>query len=191
MKGRSTRLLKSAPDDMSTYRLPAYIVLEIPAPVGGMIQTIRDSLATPVARLPVEITVAGSSGVGPIPPGTDTRETEGMLKSVLAGLKPFQVRFQEIGCFPNTNIFYLSPQERRPFDDIHKALKESGIRFAPSPWPYNPHCTLRGGPMNGNVLAEDILSLSFPKEDFVIDTLSIYEFDSQTVKSQLAFQAKF
>lgn len=49
----------------------SYIVAEIPDPVRSQIQALRDSLNTLTARLPVEITLAGSSGVGPIPIGTD------------------------------------------------------------------------------------------------------------------------
>jgi 2'-5' RNA ligase len=175
---------------MNTYRLPAYIVLEIPPPVSGVIRAIRDSLAMPTLRLPVEITVAGSSGTGPIPAGTDKNETEASLKSVLAGLKPFRMRFEEIRRFPNTNTFYLAPENRQPFDHIHETLKASGIIFGPNPWPYNPHSTVRAGPMSGHASAEDILRLSFPKHDFVIDTLSIYEFDPLTVTGHLSFQTK-
>jgi 2'-5' RNA ligase len=178
---------------MTPYRLPAFIVLEIPPPVSGAIQSLRDSLATlaaPTVRLPVEITVAGSSGVGPIPPGTDRDKTEAALKSVLAGLKPFSVRFQEIRRFPNTNIFYLAPQERQPFDRIYEALAASGITFAPSRWPYNPHCTLRGGPMTDRDSAEAILTLPFPKQEFVIDTVSVYELDPATVTCHLSFQSR-
>jgi 2'-5' RNA ligase len=174
---------------MNAYRLPAYVVLEIPSPVGGAIQSIRDSLATSASRLPVEITVAGSSGTGPIPAGTDKSETENHLKSALISLKPFRMRFQEVRRFPNTNIFYLAPLERQPFDRVHETLKASGIAFGPSSWPYNPHCTLRGGPMNGHA-PEDVFNLSFPKEDLEIDTLSIYEFDSKTVTCHLSFQTK-
>lgn len=149
---------------------------------------MRDSLATPATRLPIEITVAGSSGIGPIPAGTDKNKTETALKSALPRLKPFWIRFHEIRRFPNTNIFYLAPENRQPFDHVHEILKASGIIFGPNPWPYNPHCTLRGGPMNDHASAEDIFKLSFPKQDFVIDTLSIYEFDSQTVTCHLSFQ---
>ena len=173
---------------MNTTRLPAFVVLEIPPPVCGVIQSIRDSLATPTARLPVEITVAGSSGIGPIPVGTDKHETEQALKAALVGLGPFRVRFQEVRRFPNTNIFYLAPQAREPFDRIHEKLKASGIPFGPNSWPYNPHCTLRGGPMTERASAEDIFSVSFPKQEFVIDTLSMYELDSRTVTGRLCFQ---
>jgi 2'-5' RNA ligase len=175
---------------MNAYRLPVYIVLEIPAPVREAIQSIRESLATPTARLPVEITVAGSSGIGPIPPGAHQDETEARLTSILEGLSPFRTRFQEIRRFPNTDIFYLAAEDRQPFDQIHEALKASGIPFAPSPWPYNPHCTLRGGPLADQASAEQILAISFPREEFVIDTLSLYELEPQTLTCHLSFQAK-
>jgi 2'-5' RNA ligase len=175
---------------MDAYRLPTFIVLEIPSPVSEAVQSIRNFLATPTSRLPVEITVAGSSGVGPILPGADKNKTEAVLKSALAGLKPFQVRFQEIRCFPNTNIFYLAPQERQPFDQIHEILKTSELTFAPNRWPYNPHCTLRNGPLADPASAEDVFQLSFPKQDFVIDTLSIYEFDPRAITCHLSFQTK-
>ncbi len=165
-------------ESVNRYQLPAFIVLEIPEPVRGVIQSIRERLATVTARLPVEITVAGSSGVGPIPVGTDKDDTENRLKNVLGKVKAFRVRFQEIRRFANTDIFYLAPEERQPFDHIHETLKGSGIAFGPNPWPYNPHCTLRGGPMNERASAEEIFELPFPKEEFGVDTVSIYELDA-------------
>jgi 2'-5' RNA ligase len=175
---------------MNIYRLPACVVLEIAPPVSEAIQSIRDSLDSLTSRLPVEITIAGSSGLGPIPIGTDKSKTENSLKTLLNGFEPFRVRFQEIRCFPNTDIFYLAPQERQPFDSIHQALKESEIPFSPSPWPYNPHCTLRASPKVDRISTEEIFRLPFPKEEFVIDTLSVYELNPQTLTCHLSFQAK-
>lgn len=175
---------------MKTYRLPAYIVLEIPSPVSDAVQSIRDSFATPTARLPVEITVAGSSGIGPIPAGSAKADTEKQIQSILSELGPFQAQFQEVRRFPNTNIFYLAPQVRQPFDRIHDLLKASGISFGTNPWPYNPHCTLRTGPMTNRFTEESIIGFPVPKQEFIIDTLSIYEFDSQAVTCHLAFQTK-
>jgi hypothetical protein len=164
--------------------------LELPSPVKEAIQLLRDSLLTLTSRLPVEITVAGSSGIGPIPIGTGKAETETSVKRVLSGFEPFRVRFQEILCFPNTSIYYLAPHNRDPFDRLHEAFKSSEISFGPSPWPYNPHCTLRDGPMTDRFSANDILNLSHPKQDFVIDTLSIYELNVQALTCHLSFQLK-
>src|SRR5438132_14152550 len=99
--------MRGRPPKMNAYRLPAYIVLEIPPPISGVIQSIRDSLRALTSHLPVEITMAGSSGTGPIPAGADKSETEECLTTVLAELEPFRVRFQEVRRFPNTDIFYL------------------------------------------------------------------------------------
>jgi 2'-5' RNA ligase len=183
------RLLPTAYCAM-TYRLPACIVLEIPSPVREAVKSIRVSLATIAARLPVEITVAGSSGVGPIPAGIGKKETEERVRALSREFEPFNARFQEIRRFPNTDIFYLAPEDRQPFDRIHKMLKTSGIPFGPNPWPYNPHCTLRAGPLTDPASADDIFKLPFPKHEFVIDTVSIYELDVQVLTCHLSFQTK-
>ena len=54
------------------FKHDSYIVLDIPSPVKEKIYEIRNyHKDTLRASLPVEITVAGSSGVGVIEPGQD------------------------------------------------------------------------------------------------------------------------
>src|SRR5882672_6394495 len=98
----------------------SYIVAEIPEPVRSQVQALRDSLNTLTARLPVEITLAGSSGVGPIPAGTDLPLIECHLDRTLSDIPPFRARFSAIRKFPNTSIFYLEPFDRLPFDHLHQ-----------------------------------------------------------------------
>jgi 2'-5' RNA ligase len=167
---------------------PAYIVVEIPEPVRSSIQALRDSLDTPTARLPVEITLNGSSGVGPIPAGTDLDLVGRHLDRVLADVSPFQVRFAAIRAFPNTAIFYLEPDDRSPFDGLHRKLADSGIPFTDIPWPYNPHCTLRvGSPLSAGAEAE-LRAQAFPNEEFLINTVSIYQLDAATKSCMLLWQ---
>ena len=144
----------------------SYIVAEIPDPVRSQIQALRDSLNTLTARLPIEITLAGSSGVGPIPIGTDLSLIERHLDRTLSSISPFCTRFSAIRTFPNTSIFYLEPFDRSPFDHIHQELRGSGIPFSEIRWPYNPHCTLRGGAPLSVEAASELLRRSFPKEEF-------------------------
>jgi hypothetical protein len=156
---------------------PSYIVAEIPEPVRSRIQTMRNSLNTLAAKLPVEITLAGSSGVGPIPAGTDISFIERQLDRVLLQRRAFSTRFSAIRSFPNTAIFYLEPYDRFPFDELHQLLRGSDIPFNGIQWPYNPHCTLRGGaPLTAEAVSE-LLSLSYPKEEFLVDAVSVYELD--------------
>ncbi|HEY4232541.1 MAG TPA: 2'-5' RNA ligase family protein [Lacipirellulaceae bacterium] len=167
---------------------PSYIVAEIPEPVRSQIQALRDSLNTLTARLPVEITLAGSSGVGPIPIGTDLSLIERHLDRTLSRISPFRTRFSTIRTFPNTSIFYLEPFDRSPFDQIHQELRASGIPFSEIRWPYNPHCTLRGGaPLNAEATSE-LLCRPFPNEEFWINTTSVYHLDDIRMDCKLLFQ---
>jgi 2'-5' RNA ligase len=166
----------------------SFIVAEIPDPVRSQIQALRDMLSTLTARLPVEITLAGSSGVGPIPVGTDLSLVERRLDLSLSGIAPFRTHFSSIRTFPNTSIFYLEPFDRAPFEHIHQKLRLSGIPFSGIQWPYNPHCTLRGGaPLSAEAAAE-LLGRSFPKEEFWINMVSVYHLDALAMNYKLLLQ---
>src|SRR5580658_7147919 len=99
----------------------SFIVVEIPEPVCSGVQSLRDSLGTRVAKLPVEITIAGSSGVGPIPRSADASLVEPNLVRVLSQFRAFSTNFSAIRCFPNTSTYYLEPVDRSPFDQLHQA----------------------------------------------------------------------
>ena len=154
---------------------PARIVVEIPEPIRSRIQSIRESLNTITAKLPVEITVAGSSGLGCIPPGRDLSSINGEIDRIASEIVPFEVSFSEIRSFPNSFVFYLAPRDRNPFDSLHRALCVSSITFSESPFAFIPHCTLRDGKALTQDEMDGISSIPFPKESFLIDSISIYD----------------
>ena len=168
----------------------AFVVADIPEPFRTKIQAIRDELKTVTAKFPVEITLAGSSGVGPIPEGVDMDLVRGEVDRVAKLTTAFTMEFAGIGHFPNTGIFFLAPKDRRPFDSLHAALAASKIPFAASPFPYNPHCTLRVGPVVEPSLSERIYSLAVPRGEILLDTVSIYSLDSRTLAVSLLHRAK-
>ncbi len=167
---------------------PSYIVAEIPEPVRSQVQALRDSLNTLTAKLPVEITLAGSSGVGPIPAGADLSLIKRHLDRMLSDISPFRARFSAIRTFPNTSIFFLEPYDRSPFDRLHQKLRTSGIPFSEIPWPYNPHCTLRGGEPLSADAASELASRSFPQEEFWINTISVYQLENTSLDCKLLCQ---
>jgi 2'-5' RNA ligase len=166
----------------------SYIVAEIPEPVRSQVQALRDSLNTLTAKLPVEITLAGSSGVGPIPAGTDLSLVKRHLDRTLSGISPFCARFSAIRAFPNTSIFFLEPFDRSLFDHLHQELRISGIPFSEIQWPYTPHCTLRGGKPLSAGAASELAARSFPQEEFRINTVSVYQLDSTSLDYKLLYQ---
>jgi len=166
----------------------AFVVAEIPEPVRSQVQALRDSLNTLTAKLPVEITLAGSSGVGPIPAGTDLSLVKSHLDRILPGICPFITQFSAIRRFPNVPIFYLEPFDRSPFDRVHQKLRASGIPFLPIQWPYTPHCTLRGGKPLSAEEASELASRTFPQEEFWINTVSVYELHETALEFKLVYQ---
>jgi 2'-5' RNA ligase len=168
----------------------AFVVADIPESHRGRIQTIRSQLGTVTAKLPVEITLAGSSGVGPIPEGTDIGLIREQVDHIARLTPAFRMEFAEIGCFPKTGIFYIRPKDRKPFDALHALLAASKIPFAESPFPYTPHCTLLLGPEVSQSVSDRINSIPVPRGEMLFDSISVYTIDGKTLTVTLLHRAK-
>jgi hypothetical protein len=155
---------------------PTFIVAELPDEVAAWVRTIREAFEPAIAHLPAEITLAGSSGVGPISQSQDIASVRSRLESALAGRLPFAARFEGIGSFPGTEIFFASP-EPAPFAALHQAIVNSGIAFGPSAFPYRPHCSLKGFTPLRPGERDALDGLSVPAEPFTIRRVSVYEMD--------------
>ncbi|WP_430623915.1 hypothetical protein [Marinimicrobium locisalis] len=89
----------------------------------------------------MDITIAGSSGIGTIKEGQKLSEVVSRFSPIIEQLGFKAVQFFSTGQFPGTGIVYLVP-ERVAFDELHSAISGSGVSFNANRWPYNPHCTL-------------------------------------------------
>ena len=161
-------------------RCPSYVVAEVPAPTSVAVQAIRDELSTPLAKLPVEITLGGSSGVGAIPAGSDLAVVADRLDALFAGICPIRAAFSGIEAFPGGSILYLALTDRERFDEIHDLLRNAEIGFSESPFPYTPHCSIRTGEPLGDAEMMQILEMEFPTEPFEIRAISLYSLDPET-----------
>ena len=115
---------------------PAYVVPDIPEPIRSAVYELKRRLRYRAAKLPLEITVARSSGVGPIPPGYSIQALVQELECLLASHRAFDSRFSGVESFPNTSNYYLAPKDRTPFDRMNQSLSRSTIGFSSSRWPY-------------------------------------------------------
>lgn len=168
----------------------AFVVAGIPEPYRTRVQFIRERLQTATAKLPVEITLAGSSGVGPIPEGTDLGLIREEVERIAGLTVAFKLEFAGIAHFPNTGVFYLAPKDRGPFDSLHASFASSKIPFTSSPFPYTPHCTLRLGPEVDESVSERICSIPIPSGEMLVDSISVYAFDGRTFPVSLLHQTK-
>jgi 2'-5' RNA ligase len=169
-------------------RFPAYVVLDIPQPIRSAVSNIRKRLRYPAASLPVEITIAGSSGVGPIPAGYSIPTLVRQLGPIVETHRAFRTRFSGIGSFRDTHNYYLSPEDRTPFDEMHQSVGQSVVGFSPIQWPYTPHCTLRTGNELDLEDKDFLNSLRVPTSAFTLDTLSIYQLDDASLQCDFIHQ---
>ena len=154
---------------------PVYIVLDVPSPMAEKIQSFRKEFDPERASLPVEITLTGSCGTGLVSKGQTVREISGKLEEAAKKLHPFLISFDTVDRFPDTDIFFLTLKESPELLHTQKVISECGIRFDPTPYPYNPHCTiaLRKEIRDDRKLL-NLFFLDVPEEPILLKNLSVY-----------------
>jgi hypothetical protein len=172
--GAADRSLDSLDSFDMDLALPTYICLDVPEPQASQIHEVRVRHCERLAEFPVEVTIAGSSGIGAIRPQLAWADVEARLLAFCASTPPIVAEFGGVVRFPNTDIFSLSLGDPMPFEAIHDRLKQTGIRFEDSRFPFFPHCTLRmAGPLRESAVRE-LFALRVPGR-FTLATLSLYQ----------------
>jgi 2'-5' RNA ligase len=151
-----------------------YVVLDVPEPVASKVIAARRRHGDVFrSALPAEITVAGSGGLGCVLPDQDPERVWGVLDEIAKANPPIDCALGEVLRFPNTDIFVYRPHPDDALRSLHEQLAASSIGFRPNPFPYTPHCTLRGG---SPVTDEEAASLIAERiaDRFTLDQLSVY-----------------
>ncbi|HBH47096.1 MAG TPA: hypothetical protein DDX98_00555 [Bacteroidales bacterium] len=155
----------------------SYIIAEIEDPAMTEILNLRNKFDKVTAQLPVEITLAGSSGVGPISPGQSIDAIINQIDQILASVTPFKFTFKDFNRFENSKIYYLEPRDRKEFDMLHTCFSESSITFTQNPFPYNPHCTIQS---SHGLLSENQIEIlrveKFPQYEIEIHHITLFEY---------------
>jgi hypothetical protein len=158
----------------SAFEQDTFVCLDLPEPQASEVLAVRRHHRDEFrSALPAEITVAGSSGNGPLEAGQDPSAVFHVIDEIAASTEPIRAAFGPVLRLADTDIFVLTLKDETPFRALHQRIGTSGIRFRSSPYPYNPHCTLRSRSPVSRRDAENLSRLALPG-DFVLDTLSVY-----------------
>jgi 2'-5' RNA ligase len=159
-----------------------FIVLDVPSPMAETVLALRRQFGSWRLALPVEITLAGSSGLGVL------RYHESELEAIFETLDevahrfaPMATRFGSVALFPGTRVFYFVPEDASPFVALQTALIESGLRFERSPFAFTPHCTIADLETVALELPTNFQELALPDCEIVLDTLSVYNLDARVL----------
>jgi 2'-5' RNA ligase len=120
-----------------------FIIANIPGPVGGRIAALQAEYDPRLVRLgPPHVTIAGSSGMGPIAPDTPLPELREKLGPIAESTPPITLRFDRPTRFMQTEIIVLPLDPHGPLRALHERLKTSGLRALPPRFFFTPHVTL-------------------------------------------------
>lgn len=88
------------------------------------------------------VTLAGSSGVGPLALGTPTQQIIDALETVADTVAPLDFIFGAPERFPVTNIIMLPLPVHGPVRWLHDRIAMCGLPFAAPKFAFTPHCTV-------------------------------------------------
>jgi len=167
---------------------PTYIVLDVPPPASDYIKKLRARFDPERADVSVEVTIAGSSGLGTVAAGQNPGQVFRTLSTVASEFSPFVSSFVKIKKFRGTGITYFELSNPLNFIQIHNALESAGILFNPNPFPFTPHCTIRlKKGIRIKEIRESILTAP-PECEFLISTMSVYTYDNEKIRSKLLYR---
>src|SRR5438445_7789946 len=93
-----------------------FVCLDVPEPKASEILAIRRHQRDDFrAALPAEITVAGSTGNGPVKSGQDPATVYRLIDEVAAATMAIQASFGPVLRYPDTDIFVLTLADEAPF----------------------------------------------------------------------------
>jgi 2'-5' RNA ligase len=153
-----------------------YVVLDMPAAQWTrQVMALRQRYDPDRAKIPVEITIIGSSGIGALENDQDPNETFKIIDELASRIDPIIFQFEKIASFPGTNLFYFAPSDPAPFISLQQAIVATGLKFKASPYPYTPHCTIVDLREDRSVNSRnEILSLPVPTELITLDEIKLY-----------------
>jgi 2'-5' RNA ligase len=121
-----------------------FVIAPIGGDVGARIAELQRQYDPRLARLnqAPHITLAGSSGMGPIAADTPASELQARLGPIAAVTPPITLRFGRATRFMQTQIVVLPLDPHGPLRTLHERIKTSGLRAAPPRFFFTPHVTL-------------------------------------------------
>jgi 2'-5' RNA ligase len=151
-----------------------FVIAEIKGPAAKRVRRIQKRFDPRLANeWPPHVTLAGSSGMGPIDASIPTEELRARLEPVARETPPLLLAFGHPVRFMQTNIVVLPLNPHGPLRQLHERIKASGLRFEPPRFYFTPHVTLSFYPEHPPEKLRELLVLRVP-EPADIEAIQVY-----------------
>lgn len=120
-----------------------FVLGELTGPVADRIAAINQAHDPRLAKLrPPHLTIAGSSGLGPIAADTSVETLRAALEPITSTTPRMRLRLGAPHRFPQTQIVVLPLDPHGPLRVLHDRIGASGLRFGQPRFTFSPHVTL-------------------------------------------------
>ena len=151
-----------------------FILAELPPGIADQVRAINERYDPKLSRYkPPHLTLAGSSGAGPIPPSTTVEEMREKLEPITRDTAPLTLSFQAAQRFMQTNILVLPVDSHGPLRILHDRIVTSGLPFTQARYTFSPHATLSLYQSLDAESIRELLKIRIP-EPFVINAIQLY-----------------
>ncbi len=152
-----------------------FVIAEIGGEAGRKIREINEKYDPRLARYKApHLTLAGSSGVGPIPASVPIEELREKLSAVTSTTSPLSLRFGAPLRFMQTEIVVLPLDPHGPLRELHDRIATCGVPFQQARFTFSPHCTLSLYPTLTRDAARELLAMRVT-DPVVIDHITVYQ----------------
>ena len=119
------------------------ITAEVQGPARERILEIQRRFDPKLAKaVPPHVTIAGSSGMGPISARTSAGKLRDALAPIARETAPITLRFLAPEKFMQKDIVVLPLDPNGPLRALHDRIKRSGLPFERERYTFTPHVTL-------------------------------------------------
>ncbi len=137
-----------------------FIIAEVKGRAAKQIRAIQKRFDPRLAKeWPPHVTLAGSSGMGPIARDTTVDELRRVLEPIAAATAPLVLPFGAPQRFMQTEIVSLPLDPHGPLRELHERIKTSGLRYAKPRFAFSPHVTISFYPTLTPQRARELLAL--------------------------------
>ncbi|MEO5588751.1 MAG: 2'-5' RNA ligase family protein [Gemmatimonadaceae bacterium] len=152
-----------------------FIIAELTGEAGDRIREINQRYDPKLARYKApHVTLAGSSGVGPILASVTAAELKKKLSPIASTTSPITLQFQPAKRFMQSEIVVLPLDAHGPLRVLHDRIATSGLPFQQARFTFSPHCTLSLYPTLTRETERELLAVRLA-EPVVIDSLTVYQ----------------
>jgi len=133
------------------------------------------------APFPIEITVAGSSGLGWFSPMQTLASINAHVRTLAQRVPPFLCTFSRVEMFPQSRVYYLAVADEEPFQSFQRALAASPLLFEATEFSFKPHCTIAALSESASPAAHaELAAFPIPASGTTISSLSLYAVNTST-----------